>query len=84
MKVPTVAVIPALLVLCVGMAIGQDAAHGADKAAPKTGHAVKHATKKAGNATKTGAKEVGHGAEVTAKDAEKGVKTGTEKDRRWR
>ena len=52
MKIPTIAVIPALLVLCVGMAIGQDAAHDVDKAATKTGHAVKHATKKVGNATK--------------------------------
>jgi hypothetical protein len=79
MKVPTIAVIPALLVLCVGMAIGQDAAHDVDKAATKTGHAVKHATKKVGNATKTGAKDIGHGAEVTANDAGKGVKTGTKK-----
>jgi fumarate hydratase class II len=84
MKVLTIAGIPTMLVLCVGMAIGQDAAHDVDKAATKTGHAVKHATKKVGKATKTGAKDVGHGAEVTAKDAGKGVKTGTEKNRRRR
>jgi hypothetical protein len=45
MKVLTIAGVPILLVLCVGMAIGQDAAHDLDKAATKTGHAVKHATK---------------------------------------
>jgi hypothetical protein len=32
--------IPALLVLCAGMAVGQDAAHDVDKAATKTGHVL--------------------------------------------
>jgi hypothetical protein len=48
--------IPALLVPCVGIAVGHDAAHDVDKAATKTGHVVKHATTKVGNATK-GAEE---------------------------
>src|SRR5271154_3424442 len=79
MKLLRLAGIPTLLVLCVGMAVGQDAANGVDKAATKTGHVVKHATKKVGNATKTGAKDVGHGTKVAAKDTGKGVKTGTQK-----
>ena len=36
MKALRVAGIPTLLVLCVGMAVGQDAVHGVDKAATKT------------------------------------------------
>src|ERR1700730_16189205 len=42
--------IPTLLVLCVGIAIGQDAAHDVDKAATKTGHVVKHAARKSAKA----------------------------------
>ena len=60
--------IPTLLVLCVGIAIGQDAVQDVDKAATMTGHVVKHAAKKVGKGTKTGIKDVGHGAEVAAKD----------------
>jgi len=66
MKVLTIARIPTLLVLCVGMAVGQDAAHDVDKAATKTGHVVRHATTKVGKATKRGAKDVGHGTKVAA------------------
>jgi hypothetical protein len=40
MKSLRVAGVPALLVLCVGMVVGQDAAHDADKAATETGHVV--------------------------------------------
>jgi hypothetical protein len=79
MKALKIVGIPALLALCVGMAVGQDAASGMDKAATKTGHVVKHAAKKVGNGTKTGVKDVGHGTKVAAKDTGKGVKTGTEK-----
>jgi hypothetical protein len=52
----TIAGIPTLLVLCVGIAVGQDAAHDVNKAATKTGHVVKHATPKVGEATKRGPK----------------------------
>jgi hypothetical protein len=45
MNVLRLAGIPAMLVLCVGMALGQDAAHDVDKGATKTGHIVKHAGK---------------------------------------
>ena len=47
------------LVLCVGIAVGQDASHDVDKVATKTGHVVKHAAKKVGTATKRGAEDVG-------------------------
>ena len=57
-----------MLVLCVGMAVGQDAANGVDKAATKTGHVAKHAAKKAGKATKTGIEDVGHGTRIATKD----------------
>ena len=66
MKVLTIAGIPTLLVLSVGLAVGQDAAHDVDKAAAKTGHVVKHATTKVGKATQRGAKDVGHGTKVAA------------------
>jgi hypothetical protein len=79
MKALRVAGIPTLLVLCVGLAIGQDAAHDTDKAATKTSHVVKHATTKVGKATKKGAKDVCHGTKIAAEDTGKGVKTGTEK-----
>jgi hypothetical protein len=78
MKLLKLAGIPTLLVLCIGMAVGQDAANGVDKAATKSGHVVKHATK-VGKATKTGAKDVGHGTKVAAKDTGKGAKAGTQK-----
>jgi hypothetical protein len=81
MKVLRIGGISGLLVLSVGMAVGQDAAHSVDKVVTKTGHAVKHATKKVGSTTKTGAEDVGHGTKVAAKDTRKGVKTGTEKTR---
>jgi hypothetical protein len=61
MKALRIGGIPALLVLCVGIAVGQDAAHDVDEAATKTGRVVKHATNKVGKATKRGAKDVGHG-----------------------
>jgi hypothetical protein len=79
MKTLKIAGIPALLVLCVGMAVGQDTTNKADKATTKTDHVVKHTAKRVGNATKTGAKDVGHGTKLAAKDTGKGVKTGTEK-----
>jgi hypothetical protein len=79
MKALRIAGIPALLVLCVGMTVGQDSARGPDKAATTTGHAAKHVAKKVGKVTKTGAKNVCHGTKSAAKDTEKGVKTGTEK-----
>ena len=79
MKALKVAGIPTLLVLCVGMAVGQDAANDVDKAATKTGHVVKHATTNVPKATKRGAKDVGHGAKIAAENTEKGVRTGTEK-----
>src|SRR5712675_1643502 len=57
MKALRIGGIPALLLLCVGIAVGQDAAHDVDKAATKTSHVVKHATTKVGKATKTWAIE---------------------------
>jgi hypothetical protein len=68
MKALRIEGIPAMLLLCVGIAVGQDASHDVDKAATKTGHAVKHATTKVGKATKKGAKDVGHRTKVAAKD----------------
>jgi hypothetical protein len=56
MKLLRIGGILALLVLCVGIAVGQDAAHDVDEAATKAGHIVKHATKGVGKATKKGAK----------------------------
>jgi hypothetical protein len=56
MKMLTIAGIPTLLVLCVGIAVGQDAAQDANKAANKTGHVVKHATTKVDKVTKRGPK----------------------------
>ena len=79
MKALKIGGIPALLVLCVGIAVGQDAANGVDKAATKTSHVVKCATTKVGKATKKGVQDVGHGTKVAAKDTGNGVKTGTEK-----
>lgn len=79
MKAQKIGGIPALLILCVGIAVGQDAAHDVNKAVTKTGHVVKHATKKVGKATKTGVEDVGHGTKVAAKDTGKGAKTGAEK-----
>jgi hypothetical protein len=66
--------IPALLVLCVGMALGQDAAHDVDKGATKTGHVVKQTGKKVGQAARSGVKDAGHGTKVVATDSAKGVK----------
>jgi hypothetical protein len=42
MKAFRIAAIPMILVLCVGMVLGQDAAHDVDKGAAKTGQIVKH------------------------------------------
>jgi hypothetical protein len=61
MKALRIGGIPALLVLCVRIAVGQDAAHDVDKSATKVGHVVKRATTKAGNATKKGVQDVDHG-----------------------
>jgi hypothetical protein len=74
MKALTVAGISAMMVLGVGIAVGQDAAHSADKAAVKTGQSVKHAARRVGHATKTGVKGAGHGSKAVAKDSAKGVK----------
>jgi hypothetical protein len=74
MKASRVAGISAMIVLFVGIAVGQDASHNADKAAVKTGHFVKHTSRKVGHATKTGAKGAGHGSKAAAKDSAKGVK----------
>lgn len=74
MKAYRTAGIPAILALCVGMALGQAASHDADKAATKTGHVIKHAGKKVGHATKSSVKGAGHGSKVVAKDSAKGVK----------
>jgi hypothetical protein len=79
MKSLRVAAIPALLVLSVGMSLGQDASHDVDKGAAKTGDLVKHAGKKVGHATKSGVKNAGHGTKVVAKDSAKGVKKASEK-----
>jgi hypothetical protein len=72
MKPLRVALIPALLVLCVGMACGQDVAQDVDKGATKTGHFVKHAGKKVGHATKSGVNDAGHGTKVVAKTPRRG------------
>ena len=74
MKALRVAGIPAVMVLCAGIAVGQDASHNADKAVVKTGHVVKHAGRKVGHATKAGVKSAGNGSKVVAKDSAKGVK----------
>jgi len=74
MKALRIAGIPAMVGLCVAMAVGQDASHDVDKTATKTGHVVKDAGKKVGHATKTGVKDAGHGTKVVAKDSAKGVK----------
>jgi hypothetical protein len=78
MKSLRVAMVPALLVVCVGMALCQDAAHDLDKSAAKTGQVVKHAGKKVGHATKSGIKGTGHGTKVVAKDTAKGIKKASE------
>lgn len=64
----------ALVVLCVGMALGQDVPHDVDKGATATGHAVKHTGKKVGHATKSGAKATAHGTKTVGKDTVNGVK----------
>jgi hypothetical protein len=74
MKAYRTAGIPAMLVLCVGMAAGQAASHDVNKAATKTGNVVKHAGKKVGHATKSSVKGAGHESKVVAKDSAKGVK----------
>jgi hypothetical protein len=79
MKALRIAGTPALLALCVGMALGQDAAHDVDKAATKTGHVVKHAGTKVGHVTSSGVKDAGHGTKVVAKDSAKGVKKASKK-----
>ena len=78
MKALRIGGISALLVLCFGIAVGQDVTHDVDEAATKTGHVIRQTTTKVGKATKTGAKDVGHGTKVAAKDTEKDVKTGAE------
>lgn len=46
MKALRVEGISAMVVLYVGMALGQDVAHDVDKGATKTGHVVKNSGKK--------------------------------------
>jgi hypothetical protein len=79
MKALRIGGIPAMAVLCVGMALGQDAVHDVDKAATKTGHVARHAGKKVEDATKSGVKDAGHGTKVVAKDSLKGVKKASKK-----
>lgn len=79
MKSLRAAAVPALLVVCVGMALCQDAAHDLDKSAAKTGQVVKHAGKKVGHATMSGVKGTGHGTKVVAKDTAKGLKKASKK-----
>lgn len=66
--------IPALLVLCVGMAFGQDTSHDVNKTATKTAHVVKHTDRKTGHATRSGITSIGHGTKVVAKGSVDGVK----------
>jgi hypothetical protein len=73
MKSLRVAGIPALMVLCVAMALGQDAARDVDKGATKTGDIVKQAGNKVGHAAKSGVKGAVHGTKTVAKDSAKGV-----------
>jgi hypothetical protein len=68
-----------MLVLCVGMADGQNAAHDVDNAATEADHSVKHATKKVGKATRLASKMLVTEPRSPAKDAGKDVETGTEK-----
>jgi hypothetical protein len=83
MKSLRVAGVPALLILCVGIALGQDAAHDVDKSAAKAGQVVKHVGKKAGHATKSGVKSAGQGTKALAKDTANGVKKASEKTGEW-
>jgi len=73
MKALRIAGIPAMLVLCVGMAVGQDVAHGVDKGATKTVRVVKHTGKKVVHVSKSGVKDTGRGTKVIAKDSATGV-----------
>jgi len=79
MKLLRVAAVPALLVVCVGMALCQDVARDVDMSAAKTGQVVKHAGKKVGRATMSGVKGTGHGTKVVAKDTAKGIKKASKK-----
>jgi hypothetical protein len=79
MKALKIAEIPAILILGVGMALGQDAAHDADKGVTKTGHVVKDTGKRVVHSTKSGVKDAGHGTKVVAKDTAKGVKKASKK-----
>jgi hypothetical protein len=74
MKSRRIAEIPAMAILCVGIALGQDVARDMDKGADKTGHLVKHAGQKVAHTTKSGVKSAGHGTKIVAKDTAKGVK----------
>jgi hypothetical protein len=74
MKALRIAVAPAMLVLCLGIAVSQDVSHDVDKTASKAGHFAKHAGKKVGHSTKASVKDAGRGTKVVAKDSTKGVK----------
>ncbi|HSY01812.1 MAG TPA: hypothetical protein VK819_06640 [Acidobacteriaceae bacterium] len=79
MKALRIAGIPVVLILCAGMALGQDATKDAGKAATTTGQAVKHTGKTVGHATKSGAKDAAHGTKTAGKDTVKGIKKVTGK-----
>src|SRR5579863_1943633 len=79
MKARRIAGIPAMAILCVGIALGQDVARDMDKGADKTGHVVKHVGKKVGHMTKSGVESASHGTKIVAKDTAKGVKKASEK-----
>jgi len=79
MKAIRIATIPALLLFCVGISLGQDVPKDVDKGATATGHALKHTGKKVGHATKSGVKGAAHGTKAAGKDTVKGVKKVTGK-----
>lgn len=79
MKALRIAGIPAMVVLCVGLALGQDVVHDLDKGAAKTGHVVKQVGKRVAHATSSGTSHAGHGTKVVAKDSVKGVKKASQK-----
>jgi hypothetical protein len=79
MKALRIAAIPAVAVLYVGMALGQDVAHDVDKGATKAGHFVKHAGKKVGHATKSRFKDAGHETVVDDNDSVKSVDKASKK-----
>jgi hypothetical protein len=79
MKVIRTLLTTPVVVLSVGISLGQDIPKDVDKGATTTGHAVKHTGKKVGHATKSGVKGAAHGTKATGKDTVKGVKKVTGK-----